>query len=74
MKEAQDRHMAEQGVAGNVRQGGNIRDKHKLRQAKSRQKRLDERMDLEVNAKGGRFRLSRDLVRDVIEISKGEDE
>ncbi|KAG6365751.1 hypothetical protein INS49_007362 [Diaporthe citri] len=33
-----------------------------LRQAKPRQKKLDERWGLEVSAKGGRFKLSRDLV------------
>jgi ATPase subunit of ABC transporter with duplicated ATPase domains len=54
-------------------------DDNKLRQAKSRQKKLDERMGQEVNAKGGRFKLNRDLAgwhenkRDAIEVPKEEE-
>lgn len=36
-------------------------DDNKLRMVKSRQKKLDERWGLEVNAKGHRFKLNRDL-------------
>lgn len=37
-------------------------DKLLVRQAKMRQKKLDERWGLETSAKGGRFKLNRDLV------------
>ncbi|KAK1235246.1 hypothetical protein PQX77_001535, partial [Marasmius sp. AFHP31] len=36
-------------------------DDKKLKQAASRQKKLDERMGMEVGLKGGRFKLNRDL-------------
>jgi ATPase subunit of ABC transporter with duplicated ATPase domains len=63
MKEAQDRqrmHM-QKTIANNIKQGKANNDENKLRQAKSRQKRLDDRMGMSVNARGGRFQRNRDL-------------
>ncbi|KAI1373662.1 P-loop containing nucleoside triphosphate hydrolase protein [Hypoxylon crocopeplum] len=63
MKEAQDRqkeHM-QQTIQRNMREGRAKDDQNKIRQAKSRQKKLDDRWGLEVSAKGGRFKLNRDL-------------
>jgi ATPase subunit of ABC transporter with duplicated ATPase domains len=62
MKEAQDKQIAHMSktVANSIQQGKKTGDDNKLRQAKSRQKKLDERMGMEVNAKGGRFKLNRD--------------
>lgn len=76
LKEAQYSQIAHMNktVANNIRQGKKTGDENKLRQAKSRKKKLDERIGLEANAKGGRFKLSRELVRDAIEIPKGEDD
>ncbi|KAI9171104.1 ATP-binding cassette sub-family F member [Paramyrothecium foliicola] len=57
MKEAQDKQKAhiEKTIAANVKAGTD----HSLRQAKSRQKKLDDRWGMQVNSKtGGRFRLS----------------
>jgi ATPase subunit of ABC transporter with duplicated ATPase domains len=57
MKEAQDKQKAhiEKTIAANVKTGTD----HSLRQAKSRQKKLDDRWGMQVNSKtGGRFRLS----------------
>lgn len=45
-----------------MREGKAKDDQNKIRQAKSRQKKLDGRWGLEVSAKGGRFKLNRDLV------------
>lgn len=81
MKEAQDRQIAHmnKSVANSIQQGKKTGDENKLRQAKSRQKKLDDRMGLQVSAKGGRFKLNRDLVgyhehmRDAIEIPKEEE-
>jgi ATPase subunit of ABC transporter with duplicated ATPase domains len=81
MKEAQDRQIAHMSktIANSVQQGKKTGNDNKLRQAKSRQKKLDERMGQEVNAKGGRFKLNRDLVgwhenkRDAIEVPKDEE-
>ncbi|RPA99883.1 P-loop containing nucleoside triphosphate hydrolase protein [Choiromyces venosus 120613-1] len=76
MKEAQDRqkeHM-EATIAGNVRAARVSGDDKKLKQAASRQKKLDERMGYQVGIRGGRFKLNRDLpgyhtsARDEIEI------
>ena len=56
MKEAQDRqikHM-KKTIAENVKEGNKSGDENKLRMAKSRQKKVDERMGLQVNATGGR--------------------
>lgn len=64
MKEAQDKQKEhiQQTVQRNVREGKTKDDQNKIRQAKSRQKKLDDRMGMEVSAKGGRFKLNRDLV------------
>lgn len=64
MKEAQDKQKAqiEKSIAANKAAGKANDDQNKLRQAKSRQKKLDDRWGLQVNAKGGRFKLNRDLV------------
>ncbi|OTB05458.1 hypothetical protein M426DRAFT_260619 [Hypoxylon sp. CI-4A] len=64
MKEAQDRqkeHM-QQTIQRNLREGKARDDQNKIRQAKSRRKKLAERSGLEVSAKGTRFKLNRDLV------------
>ncbi|KAL4915489.1 P-loop containing nucleoside triphosphate hydrolase protein [Aspergillus aurantiobrunneus] len=64
MKEAQDRqieHM-EATVREGIKVGKKTNDDNKLRMAKSRQKKLDNRMGVQVNARGGRFKLNRDLV------------
>ncbi|CUS15497.1 unnamed protein product [Tuber aestivum] len=76
MKEAQDRqkeHM-EATIAGNIRAARTSGDDKKLKQAASRQKKLDERMGYQVGIRGGRFKLNRDMpgfhnsARDEIEI------
>lgn len=64
MKEAQDKQKdhIQQTIQRNMREGKAKDDQNKIRQAKSRQKKLDDRWGLEVGAKGGRFKLNRDLV------------
>ena len=64
MKDAQDKQKAhiEKSIAANKKAGKENDDQNKLRQAKSRQKKLDDRWGLQVNARGGRFKLNRDLV------------
>jgi ATP-binding cassette subfamily F protein 3 len=62
MKEAQDRktrHM-EDTIEQNVRAAKRTGDDKKLRQAASRRKKMEERTGLEVNARGGRFKINRD--------------
>lgn len=64
MKEAKDKqkeHM-EKTIARNMKEGRAKNDQNKMRQAKSRQKKLNDRWGLEVNSHGGRFKLNRDLV------------
>lgn len=64
MKEAQERqieHM-QASIQQNLKIGKKTNDENKLRQAKSRQKKVDDRMGLQVSANGGRFKLNRDLV------------
>ena len=63
MKEAQDRQAAhmEKTVRDNIKLGKKTGDDNKLRQAVSRQKRLDDRSGLQVSATGSRFKLSRDM-------------
>ncbi|KAL2065197.1 hypothetical protein VTL71DRAFT_2866 [Oculimacula yallundae] len=63
MKEAQDKQKAhmQQTIQQNMKQGKAAGDENKLRQAKSRQKKLDNRMGMEKSATGGRFKLNRDL-------------
>lgn len=61
-----------------MREGKAKDDQNKIRQAKSRQKKLDDRWGLETSARGGRFKLNRDLVgfhltaRSEIEIPQDE--
>lgn len=64
MKDAQDKQKEhiQQTIQRNMREGKAKDDQNKIRQAKSRQKKLDDRWGMEVNAKGGRFKLNRDLV------------
>ncbi|KAI0508554.1 ABC transporter [Xylaria bambusicola] len=64
MKEAKDKQKdhIQQTIQKNMREGKAKDDQNKIRQAKSRQKKLDDRWGLEVSAKGGRFKLNRDLV------------
>lgn len=64
MKDAVDKQKAhvQQTIAQNIKQGKASGDDNKLRQAKSRQKKLDDRMGMEKSASGGRFKLNRDLV------------
>ncbi|KAI8251349.1 putative ABC transporter ATP-binding protein YheS [Colletotrichum sp. SAR 10_98] len=63
MKDAQDKQKAhiQQSITNNIKAGKANDDQNKLRQAKSRQKKLDDRWGLQVSAKGGRFKLNRDL-------------
>jgi hypothetical protein len=44
-----------------MREGKAKDDQNKIRQAKSRQKKLDDRWGIETSARGGRFKLNRDL-------------
>ncbi|KAH0496952.1 hypothetical protein TgHK011_004290 [Trichoderma gracile] len=64
MKEAQDKQRThiEKTIAQNLKAGKANDDQNKIRQAKSRQKKLDERWGMQVSAKGTRFKLNRDLV------------
>ena len=64
MKEAQEKQVAhmEKSIANNIKAGKKQGDDNKLRQAVSRQKRLEDRMGMQVNAKGVKFKLSRDMV------------
>jgi ATPase subunit of ABC transporter with duplicated ATPase domains len=62
MKDAVDKqrkHM-EQSVQNNIRAAKRTGDDKKLKQAASRQKRIDDRTGLTVSAKGGRWKLNRD--------------
>ena len=63
MKEAQDKQTAhmEKTIINNMRVGKKTGDETRIRQAKSRQKKLDDRMGLQVSAKGTRFKLNRDM-------------
>ncbi|KAI2616996.1 P-loop containing nucleoside triphosphate hydrolase protein [Hypomontagnella submonticulosa] len=63
MKEAQDKQKEhiEKTIQRNMREGKAKDGQNKIRQAKSRQKKLDDRWGLEVSAKGTRFKLNRDL-------------
>jgi ATPase subunit of ABC transporter with duplicated ATPase domains len=62
MQEAQDRQEKhiEKTITANIKQGKKTGDENKLRQAKSRQKKLDDRSGMQVSATGGRFKLNRD--------------
>ncbi|KAI1383163.1 P-loop containing nucleoside triphosphate hydrolase protein [Hypoxylon trugodes] len=80
MEEAKDKQKEhiQQTIQRNIREGKAKDDQNKIRQAKSRQKKLDDRWGMEVSAKGGRFKLNRDLPgyhytsRDDIEIPQEE--
>ncbi|KZM21385.1 uncharacterized protein EKO05_0010663 [Ascochyta rabiei] len=63
MKDAKDRQKKhiEKSIAGNIKAAKDKGDDKKLKQAASRQKKLDERWGVEVGLKGGRFKLNRDL-------------
>lgn len=63
MKGALDKQKAhmQESIRQNLAQGRKNDDQNKIRQAKSRQKRLDDRMGMQVNEKGGRFKLNRDM-------------
>lgn len=63
MRDAQEKQKAhiQQTIQQNIKQGKAAGDENKLRQAKSRQKKLDDRMGMEKSASGGRFKLNRDL-------------
>ncbi|KAF2097742.1 ABC transporter ATP-binding protein uup-1 [Rhizodiscina lignyota] len=62
MKDAQEKQKKhiEATIQGNIRAAKRAGDDKKLKQAASRQKKLDDRMGLEVSAKGTRFKLNRD--------------
>ncbi|WPA98822.1 uncharacterized protein RHO25_003435 [Cercospora beticola] len=63
MKEAQDKQKKhiEGTIQNNIQAAKRAGDDKKLKQAASRKKKLDERMGLEVSAKGTRFKINRDL-------------
>lgn len=63
MRDAQEKQKAhmQQTIQQNIKQGKAAGDENKLRQAKSRQKKLDDRMGMTKSASGGRFKLNRDL-------------
>ncbi|CAK7262805.1 hypothetical protein SEPCBS57363_000231 [Sporothrix epigloea] len=63
LKDAQDRQRAhlQETIVRNMREGKKNNDDTRIRQAKMRQKKLDDRWGLETNAKGHRFKLNRDM-------------
>nr|POE87815.1 abc transporter f family member 3 [Quercus suber] len=63
MKEAQEKQKKhiQSTIDSNVKAARRAGDDKKLKQAASRKKKLDERMGMEVSAKGTRFKLNRDL-------------
>lgn len=63
MKEAKDKQKAhiQATIARNMKEGKKKDDENRIRQAKQRQKKLDDRWGMEVGVKGGRFRIHRDL-------------
>ncbi|KAH6629271.1 ABC transporter ATP-binding protein uup-1 [Boeremia exigua] len=63
MKDAKDKQKKhiEKSIAGNIKAAKDKGDDKKLKQAASRQKKLDERWGVEVGLKGGRFKINRDL-------------
>jgi ATPase subunit of ABC transporter with duplicated ATPase domains len=71
MQEAQDREASRlaKTIRANIKVGKKTRDDNKLRMAKSRQKKMEERASMQVSATGGRFRLSRDRAGKVTVIS-----
>lgn len=63
MRDAQEKQKShiQNTIQQNIKQGKAAGDDNKLRQAKSRQKKLDDRMGMQKSASGGRFKLNRDL-------------
>jgi ATPase subunit of ABC transporter with duplicated ATPase domains len=63
MKEAQEKQKAhmEKSIQNNISAAKRAGDDKKLKQAASRKKKLDDRMGMQVNAKGHKFKLNRDL-------------
>lgn len=63
MKDAKDKQKKhiEKSIASSIKAARDKGDDKKLKQAASRQKKLDERWGVEVGLKGGRFKLNRDL-------------
>jgi ATPase subunit of ABC transporter with duplicated ATPase domains len=63
MKDAQDKQKKhiQSSIESNLQAARRNGDDKKLKQAASRKKKLDERMGMEVSAKGTRFKLNRDL-------------
>lgn len=80
MKEAKDKQKAhlQATIQRNIKEGKKNEDDNRLRQAKMRQKKLDDRWGMEVGLKGGRFKLNRDLpgyhltMRDEIDIPQDQ--
>lgn len=65
MKEAQEKqkkHM-EQSISNNIKDAKKHGDDKKLKQAVSRQKKVDDRLGMQKSATGGRWKLNRDLVQ-----------
>lgn len=64
MKDAKDKQKAhiQATIARSMKEGKKKEDDNRIRQAKQRQKKLDDRWGLEVSSKGTRFKLNRDLV------------
>jgi ATPase subunit of ABC transporter with duplicated ATPase domains len=62
LKEASDRQKEhfQSTIAENIRQGKKTGNTNRLRQAKSRKKRVEERTGMQTNEKGFRFKASRD--------------
>ena len=62
MQESQNRQIAhmKETIADNIKAGKKHGDDNKLRQAVSRRRKIEDRSGMEVNARGGRFKLSRD--------------
>ncbi|KAJ4418979.1 hypothetical protein N0V82_005204 [Gnomoniopsis sp. IMI 355080] len=63
MKDAKDKQKAhiQATISRNMKEGKTKDDGNRMRQAKQRQKKLDDRWGLEVSGKGNRFKLNRDL-------------
>lgn len=63
MKEASDKKVAhmQSTVTNNMSAAKRSRDDKKLKQAASRKKKIEDRTGMEVSAKGGRFKVNRDL-------------
>lgn len=63
MKDAKDKQKAhiQATIARSMKEGKKKEDDNRIRQAKQRQKKLDDRWGLEVSSKGTRFKINRDL-------------